>query len=370
MLLNVKRNWISGLNILSFFYSICKRISECLIIKHTAMKTMYTLLTTALILTATLTVSAAERNDNDRGERTRSEKKASSENVRRSEKKAAGFGKQRRESSSKDRVARDENRKVSEDLHNRNDIGGSEINSRQNVRGGSEINRSQSDRRGENVNRERDERRGADINRNPGNRNDNIFDRDRNDHRDMQVNRDPFPYNRRDNRMSGHDRDRHFYSGLAWHNGIRFRNDHEFCRICFGLGYLLTHDRLHRVRCHSCYGRGFAMGYGNDLLEYCPLCYSQLMVGGNSYARSIEEIARIETDRLSVMLDLSDRQANRIYRINLHYMRNRHRDIDYAMQERDKDILDILNSRQQDMYLSYIESVDSRDLCDRCYALR
>ncbi len=151
----------------------------------------------------------------------------------------------------------------------------------------------------------------------------------------------------------------------------RFRYDHERCRLCFGIGFLFSHDGLHRHRCTVCHGHGFSVGYYSRMNEFCPLCFARVWSNAHSRYSTDESIARMETNQLSVVLDLSDRQANRIYRINLRYIRHmRYGDIQYEMQLRDKDILDVLNRWQQERYLDYLSNLDNRDLCDHCFELR
>jgi len=323
------------------------------------MKTMYTLLLAFLILPATISLSAADKNDQYRSDKIRSERKAPSRNMKKGEntRKSTAFKQNKKDNGSKgnqkyapgknsDKYKPQNNGSGRNNVNNRAD---NNRNNNQDSRGNTNVdrNRNQNDRSNTNANRngKQNDRSISNADRN----------RNQNDHRDNDLNR---------------NRNRYYSPDYARQRDNRFRNDNERCRICFGIGYMLSHDRLHRQRCMTCRGRGFAIGFSHNLSEFCPVCFASIVIGGISHIRSLEEIARIETNNLSVLLDLTDHQANRIYRINLRYLNNRHGDVGYAMQERDKDILDVLNWRQQDIYLSYIRNMDTRDLCDNCYALR
>lgn len=309
------------------------------------MKTMYTLLLAFLILPATISLSAADKNEQYRSDKIRSERKAPSRNMKKGEntRKSTALNQNKKDNGSKGNQKYAPGKNA--DKYKPQDNG----SGRNNVNNHADNNRNNNQDSRDNTN--------ADRNNNQNDRSISNADRNRNqnDHRDNDLNRNRNRYDRPD---------------YARQRDNRFRNDNERCRICFGIGYMLSHDRLHRQRCMTCRGRGFAIGFSHNLSEFCPVCFASIVIGGISHIRSLEEIARIETNNLSVLLDLTDHQANRIYRINLRYLNNRHGDVGYAMQERDKDILDVLNWRQQDIYLSYLRNMDTRDLCDNCYALR
>jgi len=154
-------------------------------------------------------------------------------------------------------------------------------------------------------------------------------------------------------------------------NDRRFKHDRERCHTCFGVGYTFSHDRMHRLRCNHCHGRGFEIRFAHNLLEFCPICFTKMFIGGNSHSyRSIPQIARMETNRLDMILNLSDRQERRVYRIYVDYLRHSRVYSDYAIEERDSEILDVLNRRQQLIYLDMLYDTDYRDLCDHCYERR
>lgn len=154
-------------------------------------------------------------------------------------------------------------------------------------------------------------------------------------------------------------------------NDRRFKHDRERCHTCFGVGYTFSQNRMHRLRCNHCHGRGFEIRFAHNLVEFCPICFTKMFIGGNSHSyRSIPQIARMETNRLDMILNLSDRQERRVYRIYVDYLRHSRVYSDYAIEERDAEILDILNRRQQMIYLDMLYDTDYRDLCDHCYERR
>jgi len=159
--------------------------------------------------------------------------------------------------------------------------------------------------------------------------------------------------------------------GMAFRPDKRFKHERERCAFCIGVGFTFSHDHFRKIRCPHCRGRGFAIAYHSHLNEFCPLCYTQLVIIGTHHYWEPEEIADRMTRDLELLLDLTPGQARRIYRINLKYLRDsRHGDLAYYMERRDMYIMEELTYRQRDMYLTYLREVDSRDLCDNCFALR
>ena len=370
------------------------------------MKTIYTLLIALMIMPATLSTISAQDNENRRSERVKTERKATTRTAakRETEKKVntreasrkvetqrkAVAEKQEKRESDRNVVAQrksiEENRKKidesrardSREPERKSNIEISRNTSTNNdiYRNGEGRNGNSSDK-GKIESRDNDNSRSQIESRNNGqnrsqveNRNNNN-DRNRSqvENRNNGQSREP---GRNDGRNYGPNSNRNRVSFPIYDrkSDRRFRNDNERCRVCFGVGYSFSHDRIHRIRCHSCYGRGFHIGFGHNIREFCPICFTRIFIGGISHQRSIEEIARMETNHLSVTLNLSDRQARKIYRINVNYLRDRRYDSDYAMQRRDKDILDVLNRRQQEIYLDMIYDVDYRDLCDQCFERR
>ena len=262
------------------------------------MKTARTLLLAIMLLPATCSILSAANSNQNRDDRSRSERKESSGNEK-SDKKAKVNHSQKRD------INTDFNR-----IKENNKDNAVNLDRRQSSRDNS-VNR----------NRDKGNRRGRDFD---NNRYDNRRDRD-------------LDNNRYDNR-------RDFSHNWSW--GPNGRHDYSFGhRPIFG-----------RHRNHS--------------IEFCPVCFAGFFMNGVGHARSDKEIARIETHRLAAVLDLSNRQAKNIYRINLRYLRDNIGDRIYAMQRRDDAIFDVLTRRQRAMYANYLRNIDDGDLCDYCYSYR
>lgn len=149
---------------------------------------------------------------------------------------------------------------------------------------------------------------------------------------------------------------------------IRFRNDYERCPFCFGVGFVYTHDRLHRLRCTRCYGRGFAVEFITRLDDVCPICYGPVSEYGAFHRRTIQNTASYVIDRLDLLLNLSRSQEHAIKRIVLDYLRESRYDGWYdPVVVRDREIMRELSNRQRDIYIDFMNNLDSRDLCDRCF---
>lgn len=148
----------------------------------------------------------------------------------------------------------------------------------------------------------------------------------------------------------------------------RFRHDHERCTFCFGVGFIYTHDRLHRLRCSQCYGRGFALEFITRLDDVCPICYGPVSGYSPLHRRTIQNTASYVIDRLDYLLNLSRSQERAIKRIVLDYIRDSRYDGWYnPVVARDREIMRELSNRQRDIYIDFMNNLDSRDLCDRCF---
>ena len=75
-----------------------------------------------------------------------------------------------------------------------------------------------------------------------------------------------------------------------------------------------------------------------------------LNLGRNEY----NELARIETNNIAMALDLSDRQVDKIYRINLKYLNRR---------SRNREIRRVLDWEQEEAYNDYLKDMNSDYLC-------
>ncbi len=148
----------------------------------------------------------------------------------------------------------------------------------------------------------------------------------------------------------------------------RYKHDRERCGICFGVGFIFAHDNIHRIRCSHCYGRGFALDYFIDLDDVCPLCYGSVSVYGDIHRRTKQSTARYVSNRLDDILNLSRSQEQRIYRIVLEYLReSRYSDWYDWVVIRDRKIMRELSFRQRERYIDFMNELDSRDFCDRCF---
>jgi hypothetical protein len=84
-----------------------------------------------------------------------------------------------------------------------------------------------------------------------------------------------------------------------------------------------------------------------------------LNLGRNEY----NELARIETNNIAMALDLSDRQVDKIYRINLKYLNRRPGNHLYAMERREREIRRVLDWEQEEAYNDYLKDMNSDYLC-------
>lgn len=292
------------------------------------MKPIYTTLLFFFILSAANSLTFARDDNQNRGDRVRTERKAPSKTVERSANPT-----RKQQAANREETRTQDRQKAEIKRNSREDSRETNRQKSETKRNNRESSRNRSGNRDNAVDRNSD-------NNHPGN------DMARN--RNQPINRD-----------------------FANHNDRRFKNNHERCPHCSGHGFMFSNDHVRKIRCHTCYGRGFAIGYHTHLSEFCPLCFAHMAVRGVAHNRSLEQIARLETRELDRVLDLTSYQEKKIYRINLKYLRDiRHKDLAYAMDVRDRRIMNVLTYRQQDWYISYLRDVDTRDLCDRCYALR
>lgn len=129
-------------------------------------------------------------------------------------------------------------------------------------------------------------------------------------------------------------------------NKPTLREYKKMCIHCSGKGFSMHFDGLHRLTCSAC------NGLGHLLLKEL---YIGAMVQSGRY--ELEEIAEYETDRLDVVLDLSRNQWNRIYRINYKYLLKDINDKYYTMAKKERDIRNVLNSRQKIEYAYYLDDL-------------
>lgn len=101
--------------------------------------------------------------------------------------------------------------------------------------------------------------------------------------------------------------------------------------------------------------------------ETCFLCYGPRLRGGFSYRYSTSELAWMETDRLAMVIDLSDRQLDRIYKINLNYLTHRYNNRYTGMERRERDIRRVLSWGQERDYERYLRDLDTTEFCEHCH---
>lgn len=101
--------------------------------------------------------------------------------------------------------------------------------------------------------------------------------------------------------------------------------------------------------------------------ETCFLCYGPRLRGGFSYSYSTSELAWMETDRLAMVIDLSDRQLERIYKINLNYLTHRYNNRYSGMERRERDIRRVLSWSQERDYELYLRDLDATEFCEHCH---
>ena len=115
------------------------------------------------------------------------------------------------------------------------------------------------------------------------------------------------------------------------------------------------------------HGRSYAYGHREHRDEACPLCYQPRLRGGFSIHYSVQDLASMETRRLAMALDLTERQIERIYSINLRYLSRRAGNHYYAMERREREIRKVLRWGQVHDYDIYLRHMDKQELCDDCH---
>ena len=77
-------------------------------------------------------------------------------------------------------------------------------------------------------------------------------------------------------------------------------------------------------------------------------------------------MAWMETDRLAMALDLSDRQIDKIYRINVKYLSQRHGNRYNSLERRERAIRNVLSYSQRRYYDNYLDRMDTDEFCENC----
>ena len=124
-------------------------------------------------------------------------------------------------------------------------------------------------------------------------------------------------------------------------------------------------DRDDRYSGH--HGNVYSYGHVGRHDEACPFCYGPRQRSGFSVHYSVQDLARLETRRLEMVLNLTERQIERIFRINLKYLTRRPGNYYDAMARREREIRSALRWGQAQVYAGYLRHLDENDLCDNCY---
>ena len=136
----------------------------------------------------------------------------------------------------------------------------------------------------------------------------------------------------------------------ARYRNVRSNNQYrEFkhrCSYCSGRGFTLHIDGFRHLNCVHCNGAGFRL-----LRE---LYLGAVALSGHY---SIRELARIETDQLDAVLDLSRRQWDRIYRINYEYIAHNENNRFFSEARWERAIRRELTSRQRIDYTYYLDEI-------------
>lgn len=115
------------------------------------------------------------------------------------------------------------------------------------------------------------------------------------------------------------------------------------------------------------HGHAYAYGRMERHEEACPLCYQPRQRSGFSIHHSVQDLARLETRRLAMTLNLTNWQMDKIYKINLKYLSRRSNDHYFAMEKREREIRKVLRWGQIHAYETYLRRIDNNDFCDNCH---
>lgn len=147
---------------------------------------------------------------------------------------------------------------------------------------------------------------------------------------------------------------------------MSYHERHQPCAFCTGRGFTLHIDGFRHLRCNHCEGRGFRI-IREMMVDACAVCYNPLHGELNC---SIEELAWMETDRIALALELSSRQRERVFEINLRYLSHHYRGDYYPVSKRDREIRRILRVGQIIAFAVLLDELRSGDLCYDCTSER
>jgi len=100
--------------------------------------------------------------------------------------------------------------------------------------------------------------------------------------------------------------------------------------------------------------------------EACPLCYGPRMHQGFGNRYSVSDMAWMETDRIAMALDLSDRQIDEIYTINFRYLSQRSGSRYNSLERRERSIRNVLSYSQRRYYDNYLDQMNEGEFCENC----
>jgi len=186
----------------------------------------------------------------------------------------------------------------------------------------------------------------------------------RNEHSDYRGSNQPGSVN---NRSLEQDRnsDNRNYNDNRNSNNRDYRNDRNFD----SRGNYNNHS-VRDNRYLDYHGNGFTIGRRVHRFDACPFCYGPRLNIGFSRNYSLQELARIETERLQMALNLTNRQVSQIYSINLNYLYRRSGSYFMDMERRERSIRSVLRWSQIQAYDRYITEIGEGDICDHCYSGR
>lgn len=134
------------------------------------------------------------------------------------------------------------------------------------------------------------------------------------------------------------------------------------CAFCTGRGFTLHIDGFRHLRCNHCEGRGFRI-YREMYVDACNVCYDPLH---GQLECSLEELAWMETNRIAMALELSDRQRNRIFDINFRYITHRYNGDYYSTTRRDREIRHVLHLGQLVAFAILMNELHEGEVCYNC----
>jgi rubrerythrin len=135
------------------------------------------------------------------------------------------------------------------------------------------------------------------------------------------------------------------------------------CTFCSGRGFTPHMNGFRHQRCNHCEGRGYRI-YREMNVNVCPICFNPLHDGQLNC--SLEDLAWMETNRIALVLELSDHQRNRIFEINYRYITHHYNGDYYPTSRRDREIRHILHFGQLVAFTILLNELHNENLCYNC----